>query len=204
MTKTQRKNNMGKAHNKSTPNSTNPTEGPYKEFSKERSQDTNLRRTILDIVKENRELREENEKLKKDLEGDNDTQWKELRGEIEKLKKDLEGENDKLQKEVKTLKRYQTKMKKENDQQTKELQDENERLQREVQNLKKSKDEMKKDIEHSYNHQERMGKSLRSRMEEAEKRISDLQDNTKQLESSSKDYEKLKKMSGTTRKCGTL
>ena len=78
--------NMGKAHNKSTLNSTNPTEDPYNEISKERSQDTNLRRTTVDTSKEIRELREENEKLRKDLEGDNDIWWKELRGEIEKLK----------------------------------------------------------------------------------------------------------------------
>ena len=64
---------------------------------------------------------------------------------------------------------------------SKELQEENEKLHKEVKILKKSQDEVKKEIEHSFGQQERMEKSLRrSRMDEAEKKISDLQDNMEQ------------------------
>ena len=47
---------MGKAHNKSTLNSTNPTEDSYNEISLEGNQDTEFRKTIVDIFKEIREL----------------------------------------------------------------------------------------------------------------------------------------------------
>ena len=116
MPKAQRKNNMGKAQNNPTPNSTEHVEDPYNGISVEIAQDTDCKLTITDIFKEIIELGTENEKLRKDLERDNDKRWKELWGEIEILKKDLEGENHKLWKEVETLKRSQAKMKKENDQ----------------------------------------------------------------------------------------
>lgn len=51
---------------------------------------------------------------------------------------------------------------------------------------------MKKEIKHSSNQEEWNGKSLRSRMEEAEQRISDLEDSTEQLKTSRKDYKKFK------------
>ena len=64
------KNNKGKAQNKSTPNSTNPRELSYNEISLEGNQDTDLRRTTVDIYKEIkkykkqiRELKGENDKL---------------------------------------------------------------------------------------------------------------------------------------------
>ena len=72
-------------------------------------------------------------------------------------------------------------------------------------NNKKSQVEVKKEIEYSSNQQKRMGESLRSRIDEAENRISDLQDDTEQLKCSGEDYENLKKhKSGITRKCGIL
>ena len=91
---------MGKAHNKSTPNSTSPIKDSYREFSLETTQDTYNRRTTLDILKEIKEYEE---------------QIKELKGENDKLWKELEGE-DKLRNEVETLKRSYTEMKKETDQ----------------------------------------------------------------------------------------
>ena len=76
MPKTEQKTNMGKAHNKSTLNSTHPTENSYKRSPWKETKT----HTIVDIFKELkeykeqiRELREENEKLRKDLEEKNDT-----------------------------------------------------------------------------------------------------------------------------------
>ena len=115
---------MGKAHNNSVPNSTNPVGDSYSGISLGVAQDTDLRGTIADIFEEIKEykeqvrgLRRENEKFKKDLEGENDKFWKEV-----------VGENDKLWKEVETLKR-------EANQQIKELQEETEKLQKEVEIL---------------------------------------------------------------------
>ena len=127
MPKTEWKNNnLGKAHNKSTLISTSPIEDLYSKNSLEGNQDTDLRRTIVDMFKEIkeyteriRELRKENEKFRKELERKNEKLWKEL-----------EEENDKLQKEVQTVKRSHAEMKKETDQQSKELQEENDKLQK--------------------------------------------------------------------------
>ena len=72
MPKAQRKNNMGKAQNNSTLNTTKPIEDSYNEISLEVTQDTDIRRRITDIFKEIidykeqiRELKGENEKLRK-------------------------------------------------------------------------------------------------------------------------------------------
>ena len=83
---------MGKMQDNPTPSSTNPVGDSYSGISHGMAQDTDLRGTISDIFKDIkeykdqvRELRRENEKLKKDLEREND-----------KCQKELEGENDNL------------------------------------------------------------------------------------------------------------
>ena len=68
---------MRKPHNKSTPNSTSSTEDSN---FLERKQNTGLRRMIVTIFKEIKEYKEH---------------IRELRGENEKPRKDLEGKNDK-------------------------------------------------------------------------------------------------------------
>ena len=107
---TQRRDNMGKVQDNSTPSSTNPVGDYYSGIPLGVTQERDLRGTISDLSREIKEykeqvtkLRRENKKLKKDLEGDNDKLLKELKGENDKLQKELEGENDKLWKEVETL-----------------------------------------------------------------------------------------------------
>ena len=56
---------MGKGQNKSPPNSTTPVEDPNNEISLKGNQDTNLRRTIVDIFKDYKEQI-------KELKGDNE------------------------------------------------------------------------------------------------------------------------------------
>ena len=76
---------MGKTHNKSPPDGTSHIEGPYNEILVEITQDTDLRRKIIDIIKEYkeqiRELKGKNEELRRELGGKNDKLWKELEGE---------------------------------------------------------------------------------------------------------------------------
>ena len=80
MSRAQKKNNMGKAQNNSTPSSVDPVEDSYNGISLEVTEATDCRITITDIFKEIIELRGENEKLRKDLEGDKDKLRKELKG----------------------------------------------------------------------------------------------------------------------------
>ena len=143
MPKTQRKNKTGKTQNKSTSNSTSPlpvkgegflnqTEATqeHSEISPETTQDTDIRRTILDILKEIKEYKEQIKEIKEYKEQIKEREWQtqELEGKNDKLRKDLEGENDKLWKKVETQKRYQPEMKKETDQRSKELQEKNDKL----------------------------------------------------------------------------
>ena len=98
---TRRRDNMGKVQDNSTPSSTNPVEDSYSGIPLGMAQDTDIRSTIVNILKEVQNYKE---------------QIKQLRKENEKLKKDIERENDKLQKEVETLKRFHVEKDKETNQ----------------------------------------------------------------------------------------